>query len=481
MRYLYSICVLFFSLSIFGQLSGVFDYRVYPTEENERYAEFYYSFSTKNLKPEYISADSNQIQYKVEVTLFLKDSVNAILNYDKAIFKSPIYSTPNISEFSFVNRIKLNNAAENIEVNFKDPSDTILQNIDIKPSNEMMGFNKSEYISKPLIIVATDSSALISKGGKKFNINHEKVFFNEESKIEFYTETKVLNSGDNKNYAIRFTITNKGNKAVLQRIVKFTETAEPFVSIASFPLSGLAPGLYNLNALLYGNSMEILDSSSTSFEVLEKSPSLAESVDINNLITNNSFISNVNNFDSLNLLIGSLGPISEDFESVKINNRKNSFSNVEDQKIFFYNFWEKRNPEKPDLAWSNYYEKVKLVNATYGTPIKEGYETDRGRVYLKYGEPNTISQRPNEPDSYPYEIWHYYKISTFNNIRFVFFSQDEVTNDYQLLHSDMPQELRNPQWQVVLRNRSNRNPDLLNTDPGNSFGGRSDDLFNNPR
>ena len=47
-----------------------------------------------------------------------------------------------------------------------------------------------------------------------------------------------------------------------------------------------------------------------------------------------------------------------------------------------------------------------------------------GRIFLYHGPPNTITDRPNEPSAYPYQIWHYYKIGKFNNKRFIFYKPD---------------------------------------------------------
>ena len=117
----------------------------------------------------------------------------------------------------------------------------------------------------------------------------------------------------------------------------------------------------------------------------------------------------------------------------------------------------------------------------FATGIKKGYTTDRGRVFLKYGEPNTRSVFPSEPNAYPYEIWHYYKIDNFSNKRFVFYSPDVVTNDFPLLHSDMPGHINYPQWRVQLHKRTNQPIDMDTEGQGGHYGSRANDYYNNPR
>jgi hypothetical protein len=95
------------------------------------------------------------------------------------------------------------------------------------------------------------------------------------------------------------------------------------------------------------------------------------------------------------------------------------------------------------------------VDHLYSTPNSRGYETDRGRVFLKYGPPNIVSESYNEPAAYPYEIWQYYTLGeSQRNKKFVFYTIDIVTNDFQLVHSDAIGETSNYRWQVEIHKRT---------------------------
>ena len=108
--------------------------------------------------------------------------------------------------------------------------------------------------------------------------------------------------------------------------------------------------------------------------------------------------------------------------------------------------------------------------------------TDRGRVYLKYGEPNQISKFENEPSSYPYEIWQYYQVSNQrNNRKFIFYNPDLVTNDYTLIHSDALGETRDDRWRIRLTKRNNAIIDLDQDKSNDHYGSKVDDMFSNPR
>ena len=143
-------------------------------------------------------------------------------------------------------------------------------------------------------------------------------------------------------------------------------------------------------------------------------------------------------------------------------------------------------PHDPMGEWKKYVRQVWYVNAEYTTPVMPGYRTDRGRVWLQYGKPNTIVVRHNETEVFPYEIWHYYKIGRFNDKRFLFYSRAVSNYDFDLLHSDMLGETKNEDWRSVMRTKNN---DLRPTDTQlNSTNQRDtysfdelEDLFFNPR
>jgi len=182
--------------------------------------------------------------------------------------------------------------------------------------------------------------------------------------------------------------------------------------------------------------------------------------------------------------VHSVGPIATQQEKAMLSNSFRDFetSELKYLRSFMYAFWESRSPGDGENSWLAYKEKVDFVNEEFGTMNKEGFESDRGRVYLQYGPPNDLTDRANEPSSYPYQIWRYYKTDQFNNVRFVFYDPTLMAEDYQLLHSEgIRGEIKNPQWRMLLEQR---NTPMNNVDQNNArdhFGGRVDDFFDNPR
>jgi len=64
-------------------------------------------------------------------------------------------------------------------------------------------------------------------------------------------------------------------------------------------------------------------------------------------------------------------------------------------------FWGIRN-------LTEFSRRMETADGKYHQPKVAGYNTDRGRVYVKYGEPDAIEQKVVEAETRPREYWHYY-------------------------------------------------------------------------
>jgi GWxTD domain-containing protein len=87
--------------------------------------------------------------------------------------------------------------------------------------------------------------------------------------------------------------------------------------------------------------------------------------------------------------------------------------NYEDRLAYFKRFWKRMDPnpetEKNELM-EEYYLRVNMANQNFSTLNQDGWQTDKGRIFIKFGEPDDIERHPFEIDSKPYEIWRYYTL-----------------------------------------------------------------------
>ncbi len=95
-------------------------------------------------------------------------------------------------------------------------------------------------------------------------------------------------------------------------------------------------------------------------------------------------------------------------------------------------FWKRRDPTpgtEENEAMEEFYRRVKYADQHF-RGFKEGWRTDRGRIYITYGQPDEIERHPFDLDSPPFEIWYYYS----ERLNFVFVDENN-NGEYRLYES----------------------------------------------
>jgi len=115
-------------------------------------------------------------------------------------------------------------------------------------------------------------------------------------------------------------------------------------------------------------------------------------------------------------------------------------STLEQQQQFFVRFWAKKDPNpatKINELQEEYFRRVNYANREYSAFNNDGWRSDRGRILIKFGQPDDIERHPFELNSVPYIIWRYFALrKTF------VFADKTGFGDYRLLPRYMDQEYR---------------------------------------
>ncbi len=123
----------------------------------------------------------------------------------------------------------------------------------------------------------------------------------------------------------------------------------------------------------------------------------------------------------------------------------------EAKKKFLTQFWRVRDPDQstPVNEYRNlYHERVLFASGEYRTPYRQGWQTDRGRVYILYGKPDAIERHASESETRPYQVWTYDQIES--GVVFVFIDRFGFSN-FELVHSTKRGEMRDDDWQRFIR------------------------------
>lgn len=130
----------------------------------------------------------------------------------------------------------------------------------------------------------------------------------------------------------------------------------------------------------------------------------------------------------------------------------------EERENFIENFWRRRDPN-PDTEENEYreeyYERIAYANENFASGIP-GWMTDRGRIYITWGKPDSIESHPSggsydrpswegggTTTTYPFEIWFYRHLDGVGDGIEIEFVDPTGTGEYRIArHADEKDALR---------------------------------------
>jgi len=119
----------------------------------------------------------------------------------------------------------------------------------------------------------------------------------------------------------------------------------------------------------------------------------------------------------------------------------------EERENFIENFWRRRDPN-PDTEENEfreeYYERIAYANEHFASGIP-GWKTDRGRVYIAWGKPDSVESHPSggsydrpsyegggSTTTYPFEVWFYRHLDGIGDGLEIEFVDPTGTGEYRL-------------------------------------------------
>ncbi len=391
-------------------------------------------------------------QSKVEVLMLLKQGEN-IVKFDKYVLNSPA-SKKSINMYD-LKRFGLANGVYTLEVTVKD----LNRPEDIKTYREEVEINFAE----PEGVMQSDIQLLADFRAEKevspavkngyylealpFNFYHKKI-----SKLVFYNEIynvdKVL---DEEPYLVRYYVESvKGNGTTeTVKIGNKKRTPQPVtVFLLQMDISDLPSGNYNLVVETRKRSGEEMSRKQIFFQRSNPYLDLEKAKDAP---LEETFVERLD-AQALRYSLKAIAPIVEDTDSETINILVADRDNLDRQRRYLYTFWISRRPNEPEKAYDEYMEVARAVDKLYDSGFGYGFESDRGRAFMRYGKPDDIVTVLDEPLAPPYEIWvyYYFPYTKQTNVKFLFYNPTLAAGQYELLHSTARGEEFNPQWELEL-------------------------------
>ena len=468
---IFAIIMLFAGLQSIAQkqvLSASFNYVSFYSHDNGPYLETNLSV-IGNTAEFMINNETNMMQAEIEVTMIFKSN-EKIVTFRKYDLLSPEIdlNTKTKPNFLDMQRILLESGNYILELTIKDKNSEAeafqySENFSINYNNTDLTISDALFIekyseSKEQNILSKSGYDLVPYVSNFYPKNIDDFIFY----VEYYNINKTLLNDEP--FLLKYYIETYDTKRALFDYNGFSKekALSTNVLLRNMDISKLPSGNYNMVVELRNKQNELIKQRKYFFQ--RSNPGFAfNTLDIPAINTNNTFVNKYNSMDTLKDYLKSMFPIAEIAERRYIENLLNQ-NDINKMKQFFYNFWYNINSTNPEFEWEKYKHKVSLVNKAYTTHIIKGYESSRGIIYLRYGEPNAIRERKHEPNTYPFEIWQYYELDGKQNQKFLFYNPNVVGNDYELLHSNVQGEVINKNWVAFIQGRvlstGNRTSDL---------------------
>jgi len=400
----------------------------------------------------YSRVDSMAIQARVEVTVVFKQG-DKIVKFDKFDLNSPMASTP--LDFVDLKRYALDNGAYSAEITIKD----LNNDADTRTFNETfeLQFEPTSLVQSDIQLIrklekATDDSAtpLVKHGYYMENLPFQ---FADKYTENLYFFHEIYNSdkaiGDD--FMISYIVATAPSQGEAKTKIighKKRKASPQDIILLNVDISQLESGPYHLIIEVRNRAQELLSSTKTPFdrsnpylEVLEEE---VKETDISD-----AFVQLMTE-DELNYSLKAIKTqvFQKDVEALDYIIRKGK---VESKKLYLFSFWANQNPNNPQATHDEYMAVAKAVDDTFGGGFRHGFESDRGRIFMKYGKPNDRIVEENEPMAPPYEVWVYYDfpMTGQTNVKFIFYNP-ALESDFTLLHSTARGERNNPQWEIDL-------------------------------
>jgi GWxTD domain-containing protein len=485
--------VLFAAFTSPAQVNAFFNHGVFNSPGSQPFIETYLTIVGSSLHHEQTGRSWNN-SVNINLTI-MKDSL--IVKANKYNLIGPSFDTASQAPVFIDNqRYPLANGQYTLKIRLTDANDAnskaleIVQPVTVNfPAGEMRAssIQPIESFSK------AQKQGPLTKSGLDlvpYNVN----YYPETSKeIAFYMEVynADLTLGKDEPFVLSYYIEMDNNREKLGSYGGFQKQKAASVNpmLGRQDISKLGTGNYNLVIELKDKNNVIQLSEKYFFQRLNRAVDIVALQNYSERQNVAEYFGNVNSADTLQMFVECLWPIADNVDKERIINQA-LVKKPDLMKKFVIDFWQRRAADtaNPLKMWATYYQSVQQAMVLFKCGKQKGYYTERGRVYLQYGPPNQRSQQMNEPNTFPYEIWQYYRTTDatngqfFSNRKFVFVNKNLGDDCYNLVHSDMRGEINNPRWQFEVTRRNNNgiaNPDN-NTPAGTQFN-QFNDIYSNPR
>lgn len=448
--------ILFCSSLMFAQekMKFDFDYAKFNYDSNSVYLEVYYSFNKSSLT----KIEENGVT-KVEAVLHIsiQDTstndyvVNRNWKLSDVISNDEAGVQDQVGVLGFV----LDRGIYNInvvgkDINAEDIEKEISEILEVTPYLENDIRISDIQLASRIITDGADANSIFYKNTLEVIPNPTRIYTEDSPVLFYYAEVYNLLNNSGGVYKFEKMIYNSTGTNYYKKSKIVNTNQNSIVDVGLINISKYPSGSYNM-------VLTMLDTTTNSAVVSIKRFYLYNpNVDANE---KNQFVNSTFAGSEFSVMseeeCDNLFAIGLYLASVHDRNTYENLKTVEAKQTFLFDFWKAKDlvPDTPDNEFKReYLLRVSYCNKNFRNRLREGYQSDMGRVYVLYGPPDERDYVPMSDNSKPYETWRYYQIE--GGVEFTF---GDLTNfgNYELLHSTKRGEVYDRNWESRLRQIDN--------------------------
>ncbi len=397
----------------------------------------------QNVRPD------RKLQSGVEIIMLVKQG-EKIVAFDKYNLRSPV--SANVQNLIDVRRFSLAPGDYKIEATFTDLMDpknvtTREKNVSIESPNDKI--QQSDITLLKAFRKDSSEHPLVKNGYYMEPLTG--LFYDKSAtNLMFYDELYHINEEVVVTYHIDLDLNGHTNPTNIIAHKKLKPGQEITPLLLQFDISKVPSGYYILGVDVRNRAQELLSRKTIAFNRSNPYLNIVNQDNVSEDALNQEFVGRLDSAQlrySLKAISCKMRGDEGNLLNLLIKGNQNSA-----QRRFLFKYWAAKNPNDPEAPYKAYMTIVNAIDKMYNTGFGYGFETDRGYVYLKYGRPDDMQTFSNDAVAPPYEVWQYndFPLTGQKNVKFLFYNQTLVANDFRILHSNARGEISNPRWKTVL-------------------------------
>ena len=443
---------LFIQTSIFALDASVSFCTFHSQKQN--YVEIYLHFVGETMRHK--TTENGKLKAGAEVLIVFKNRLpdgqvgEEVVKYDKFTLEGPTVEKQ--KDFIDLKRYGLPNGEYQLIVDVVDKENP--ENKRQFSTPVVMAYNQEQLVQSDVQLLAGYKKATTENSLVKNGVEMEPLPFNWYHKntkdLIFYNEIYNSDKAVGETYFISYTIQDASNQntgKVLKTGYKRLEPASVNPVLQKMNIEDLPSGNYLFNVEVRNREKEILAQKGIFFQ--RSNPAVDPAPDVVTTQVENQFVYGLSDEEVEYGIraISALVPSDNEMLNTIIQDKKSDA-----QRIYLLSFWTKQSPDDAEAQYRKFMEVAKAVDNKFQSGFGHGFETARGQVYIKYGQPSDLIRVEDEATAPPYEIWVYNRFpkTKQTNVRFLFYNPSLSPGNFQLLHSNARGEMNNPQWQLEL-------------------------------